>query len=202
MRLLQNRRWATIGGAVLLLLALGIWAGWSLWSDPHMARVQELRQDLSRDNARNLSREERREKWTELRAEMDKLSPVQKRDLFEERAKAGRERMDKFFKMSKAEQTAALDKMIKGMQAMRNRQANQAQNAQQGGNPGGWGRGRSTNPEERQLRRQQFLDMTTPEDRAQRALFRQMLNSRMQQLGIPAGGGWGGGWGRPRRQNA
>jgi hypothetical protein len=133
---------------------------------------------------------------------MDKLSPEQKRGLFEERAKAGRERMDKFFKMPKAEQTTALDKMIKGMQAMRNRQTNQAQNAQQGGNPGGWGRGRSTDPEQRQLRRQQFLDMTTPEDRAQRALFRQMLNSRMQQLGITPGGGWGGGWGRPRRQNA
>jgi len=193
MKLLQDRRWAAIGVGVLLLLALLTWIGMSLWPDPHMARVQELRQELTAANARNLSRAERRDKWKELRTEMDQLSPDQKRKLNEERNKARRERMDKFFKMSKAEQTAALDKMIDRMQQAR-AQANQGRQGPRAGNGGGGGRGRSLDPEERQRRRQQYLDNTTPEDRAQRSLFRQMLTNRMQQRGLPAGGGWGGPW--------
>jgi len=202
MKLFENRR-AVIGGGALLLLALLTWVVWSLWPDSQLAKVQELRQQLSRENLRNLSPEERREKFKELRAEMDKLSPDQKRSLFEERRQAQRERMNKFFQMSKAEQTAELDKMIKRMQdANKRRQADQANNGQNGNQAAGprpWGGGRSNDPEERQRRRQSFLDNTTPEDRAQMALFRQMLNSRRQQLGLPGGTGWGGGWGGGRR---
>jgi hypothetical protein len=68
-----------------------------------------------------------------------------------------------------------------------------------GGGPGGpggggWG-GRGGG--DRNTRQKNFLDMSTPEERAQRGLYRGMMNQMRQQMGLPTGGrGFGGPPGR------
>jgi hypothetical protein len=134
-----------------------------------------------------------------------KLSPEQRRQLGAERRKAARERMARFFKLPKEEQLAELDKQIQRMEESRKAwEARQAERAARGeesngaggpggnaagaGGPGGPGGWRRLGPEEREQRRKQFLDSTTPEERAQFSLYRQMLNQRRQELGLPAFG--------------
>ncbi len=103
---------------------------------------------------------------------MEKLSLDQRRQLFAERRNPFRERLDKFFKASsRQEQVAILDETIKREEQFRANQANWA--------PPRGGGGNST-PEDREKRRQQWLSMTTPQDRAAMAEFRQQLQQRRQ----------------------
>jgi hypothetical protein len=61
------------------------------------------------------------------------------------------------------------------------------------GGPGGGRDGRPRTPEERERRRQQRLDRTTPELRALTDLHRKDLEARRKQRGLPpAPGGRGG----------
>jgi hypothetical protein len=65
-----------------------------------------------------------------------------------------------------------------------------------GGGPGGGGWG-GRGGGDRNARQKNFLDMSTPEERAQRGLYRGMMNQMRQQMGLPTGGrGFGGPPGR------
>jgi len=199
--------WAVIAVGVLLVLGVGTWAVRAARSNSNMAKVQELGRELMGENGRNLSPEERREKFNEMRQAMEQLSPAERRSLFKEGAKARREHMDKFFKMSPEEQIDELDKRIDQMQEMFERmQAGQGENGRPRGGPGGFGgggfggpgggrfgRGRSADPDDRLRWRERMLNNSTPEDRAQGALYRQMMRDRMQERGISFGFGFGRG---------
>jgi hypothetical protein len=183
----ENRR--TVLVIVILMLLVGIFgAYWHLRPDPQLARVREMGEQLRSEETRKLSREQRRELFGQFRKEMEKLSIEQRRQLMAERPNRFQERLTKFFQSSRQEQQAMLDEAIRREEQFR---ANMANN----GAPPGRGFGGNSTPEDREKRRQQWVSMTTPVERAQMAEFRQQLQQRRQQLGLgpsPWGRGWGG----------
>ena len=183
MNIFQNGRRLAFTVGVLLLVAAAIGAYWYLRPDPQFVKVMELREKLTSEEARGLPREQRRELWREFRQEAEKLSPEQRRQLWADRAKRFQERQERFSKASRKERLAMLDEQIKREQDFRRNAANQGWT---GGNWGG-----SSTPEDRERRRRQWLDNTTPEQRALMAEFRQQLQQRRQQLGLPPSP-WGG----------
>jgi hypothetical protein len=176
------------GSAALLLLALAGWSVWYFWPDPHLAQVQALQAKLRDDNS--LPPEKRRELWGQLRREMEQLSPAQRRDLREEQREARQKQLADYFKLAPQERAAYLDRQIDRMEAMRREIAQmRAQN------PNGQGPFRGQRPssqEERERRRRDRLDSTTPEERAQRTEFFRDLQTRRQARGM-GGFPWGRG---------
>jgi hypothetical protein len=184
-----TRRRVTLAVCVLLLLLLGL-AAYALAPDRQLAKVKQMRAELTGEAGRSLSPEQRRQKWEQLRRESEKLSPAQRNELGREQRERFQAEMNRFFKMSKKEQNAYLDSQIDRMEAFRKRMAQQG-----GARPGQFAGGgafmasrSSGNPEDREQRRRQRLDNSTPEQRAQMDLFRKMMNQRRSERGFPVSG--------------
>jgi hypothetical protein len=190
---LKNRK-RTVLLLAALVFAAGAWGAFlHLRAAAQLARVKALRDQVT-ESARNLPAPERRALFGQLREEVQKLPPDQRRQLWGDRRGRFREDMEKYFKLSKEEKTAYLDDRLRRMEEARKEfEQNRSQNGQGGPQAGarGWA-GRGGTPEEREQRRKEFLDRTTPEDRAMMSEFRKELNERRQQLGLPPGG-WGPG---------
>lgn len=181
----NNRRTVLILG-ILASVAATLGAYWCFRPDPQLTKVEEMREQLRNEETRNLTREQRRELFGQFRKEVEKLSIEQRRQLFAERRNPFRERLEKYFQSSRQEQVAMLDQTIQREEQFRANLAN--------GNPGrGFGNPGGSTPEDREKRRQQWLSMTTPLERAQMAEFRLQVQQRRQQLGLPP---WGGRRGR------
>ncbi len=183
----RKRRWLLLA----LLLLLGVWyvSYRAFATDPEVEKVKELRQELS---AKDLTPEQRRALFGQLREAMGRLSPEQRRDAQRTMADERRKRMaadlQRYAQMSAAERTRYLDGQIKRMEERRRQ-------AQAGQGPGGSGQtgpgtARTNRPApsaaERDQRRRQWLDDTTPEFRAQLDQYRKDMQARRQQLGLPA----------------
>jgi hypothetical protein len=168
----------------LFLLAGALGAYWYLSHDSQLDKVREMGEQLRSEETRKLPREQRRELFGQFRKEMEKLSVEQRRQLFAERRNPFQERIDKFFKASRREQQAMLDQAIQREEQFRANMANRPQSV-------GFGNRGNSSPEDREKRRQQWLSMTTPMERAQMAEFRQQLQQRRQQLGLGPSP-WGG----------
>jgi hypothetical protein len=186
----RKRRWLLL--ALLLLLGVG-YAGYRAFAtDPEVEKVKELRQELS---AKGLTPEQRRALFGQLRDALGRLSPEQRRDaqrtMADERRKRMAADMQRYAQMSRAERTRYLDENIRRMEERR-RQAQAGQGAGARGGPGQAGAGSAgTNrpalsPAERDQRRRQWLDDTSPEFRAQLDQYRKDMQARRQQLGLPA----------------
>jgi hypothetical protein len=158
--------------AVLLLLL------WWLWPNNQMARVQAIQREMA-EAGDSLTPEQRREKGQQLRAEMDKLSPQQRAQLRNDFQKRMEERMAAYFAMSPQEKQQYLDQQINQTQQM-------SQAFPPNGGPGTGPGGKAQSPEDKERRRQQRLDNTSPEFRAQMDQFRKDMAQRRQQLGLPA----------------
>ena len=189
----MNKQKLTIG---LVALALLVGVGWGLanypWEDPELAELEQLR-ETSFQNRENMSEEQRREAWGQMRDKIEKLPEEKRREFFESGQpmfqRMINERLDTFFALSKEEQNAELDKRI-------DREENRSSNG------GGEGRGRRGGPgrgdwgnmsqKERDKRRQERLDRTTPELRAKFDKYRDMLNARRKERGLPPSSGRGG----------
>jgi hypothetical protein len=188
-----KKQW-TLAAAVLLLLLLGLGA-WRLRPDPDVEKVKSLRQELFEKGGK-MSAEERRSKWHELREAGRRLTPGQRRALRDDFRKRRKQQLERYFTLSAEDKEKMLDQLIDRMEARRRQwqqnRANSAagQNGQERTGRGGWSR---LSAEERDQRRRQWLDSTTPEERSQRDQFWKDLRSRMNQRGL---GGWG--WGRGR----
>jgi hypothetical protein len=180
----ENKGRTVLVLATLVLLAGALGAYWCMSRDSQLDKVREMGEQLRSEETRKLSREQRRELFGQFRKEMEKLSVEQRRQLFAERRNPFQERIDKFFKASKREQQAMLDETIRREEQFRANMANRPQ-------PAGFGNRGNSSPEDREKRRQQWLSMTTPVERAQMAEFRQQLQQRRQQLGLGPSP-WGG----------
>ena len=174
-------------GAVTMALVLGV--GWALGffdrSDPEVLELQKMR-DEAFDRRDQISEEERRTQFRAIRERVEDLSEDQRRAFHEGLRERFQQRMEQFFAMLPEEQTERLDELIDRMEE---RRANRDQ-AGGGGRPGG-GRGDMT-AAQRDQRRKERLDRTTPDMRAKMDRFREMLNDRREQRGLdPIEGGRG-----------
>src|SRR5581483_1564104 len=108
--------------------------------------------------------------------------------------------LKKLLQLPKRERNAALDKEIRQSEERR-RQFQQQTKGNGGSSKGGSangrpfgppnasatanGKGRSTDPAQREQRAKQRLDQTDPEERAVHSEYRQLMNQRRSQLGLP-----------------
>jgi hypothetical protein len=169
---------------ILVILLVGRW----FWPDARAARAKQLQAELFSPEARNLSPEQRQARWREFREVTKALSPEQRRQLMAEGRKRKQAEIGRYFRMSPQEKTRYLDEQINRMERIR-----QNGKARAGGPPGGArARGASSgsnrSPQQRDQRRQQFLDSSTAAERAQMNAFMRDLNARRTQRGLGSGG--------------
>jgi len=188
-----RRRWRRWLVALLLLLLLGGLTQ-AVRPDPHLARARELQKELF--DAKNLPPGERKARFEAYRGELKHLTDDQKRELFAPMREKRKAEMNRYFAMSPREKTTYLDQMIDRSEKMRKEREQKAGGGQPGGGgpgggfgfgPGG-GAGGKGSPQEKENRRKQALDNTTPEERAQRDQFRRDLDNRRRQRGLPVTG--------------
>ena len=191
----RNRR-RRLALLLLLLLLFGFGIARLAWPDRKLAAAMSLRSELASPASRALSSEERRKKWLALREAEKQLSPAQRRELSAESRKRRQAEMAKYFRMSQADKTRFLDEQIRRTQRP----------GPQASAPGGGGGGATPAPgqrtdggtrggsdAQRDERRRDRLDSTTPAERAQMAQFFHDLAARRSQRGLPMGSGSGAG---------
>src|SRR3954471_1136469 len=165
----MRKRKTFIGGvAVILLLFAAAWAfGFFHRTDPAIAELQQLG---SQAWDRSLPEAQRSESRDQFRQRMGSLTDDQRRAFFEANRDqwTGRmqQRMDEFFKMSKADQQKRLDEILNRIVQGRSAQQQGAdgQNGQARGNRGG---GRNMSDTQREQRSKDRLDRSNPRMRAQ-----------------------------------
>jgi uncharacterized membrane protein YgcG len=196
----KKKTWTIL--ALLLLFATAV--VWALWTgeDPQLTTVRELGAQARADGA---SEEQRRQMWGQMREEMEKLSPESRdvlRDEWRQKREAREnERMKEFFAMTRAQQIAQINKEIDDRERRRQQRAQSGQNGSQGGGrngqgqggggggpngqygggPGGRGGGRAMDPVQR---RKDYLDKTTPDQRAERSEYRRMVSEQRSSRGL------------------
>ncbi|HVU89977.1 MAG TPA: hypothetical protein VHD36_21780 [Pirellulales bacterium] len=208
---MNGKKWI-LAAALTLLLAGGAGAYYAFRTDPKVALVMDLGQQLRNED---LSREDRGKLFGQMREAMDQLSDEQRRQVRQQfdRGNDGwrkreQEKMNEFFAMSKKDQTKALDKDIDEMLKRRKewekkRKERDAERAKQqasgtagnnNGNNGGQGGGRGGNGGggDRGQQRRSALDNSSAARQTQRAEYGRMMANRMVQRGIPMTGGGGG----------
>jgi hypothetical protein len=183
---------------LLLLLLLGGVGAWFFGPDPKVAKAKQIMKELSSEEGRKLSRDERRKKRNELRGLKRSLKPEQRRELVAERRKKKNEELKRYFSLAPAAKTKYLDEYIKKMEKRRKAQEQRQRKANGGNGEASSTQGSQTNhpgrqkrsqmsPQEKEDHMKQRLDEFTPEERALRYQFRQDVKNRMAQLGLSTG---------------
>jgi hypothetical protein len=202
----RKRRYLTL---LLLLLLLG--GGYGSYrmirTPPELKKVKQIQLELASTEAKNWTPEQRQAKFQEMRTALQELSPAQRDVLSAERQKQAEAEMKRYAQMTPQEKTRHLDEMIDRSEKMRqqftalNGQRPATPNGQRppttlnsatgprgpGGGAGGPG-GKTLSAEEREKRRKENLDRTTPEYRAIRDQFRKDMENRRKQRGLPVSG--------------
>ena len=190
-----------VATAILFPIAvLAIWVSGGFSKDPRRTEVEQLQAKLS-EEGQKLPRDEQRKLWQEMRKKMDQLPEAERqevrRGMWEERRVRMEQEMDAFFSLPPEKQKVELDKRIDQMEKWRkDRAARGNGNADRGGGRrgGGGDRGRNASEQERNKWRKRMLDNTTPKQRAQWRAYRDMMDQRRKERGLPERGG-GRGWG-------
>jgi len=194
----MDRKKISITLCVLALLAIGAWAmGYFDGVDPKVAELQQLR-DENFERMEQMPDEERRAQWGEFRARVDELSDEQRREFFEGSRDFFQarmlDRMNHLLDLPPEEQKKELDEQIDRMEQRRKeREAGGEARGDRGGGggPGGRGGGGGNGGKGR-------LDRSTPEMRAKMDRYRDLLNARREERGLPpiegGGRGFGGGF--------
>jgi hypothetical protein len=185
---MENRTKIVWSCAILLLALIAAWFfGW-LGSDPAIAKLQELGEQMSDDNLPDAQRDQLRDQW---RQQMQSLSGDQRRAYFNANRdgwqQRSQQRMDEFFGLPKGEQQKRLDEMLGRMNRPRGNDQRRGDGRSASGGSGGGSRAGRTEAQ-REERSKRRLDRSTPKMRAQYAEFRRLLNQRAQQLGVQVNG--------------
>ena len=175
--------------SLALVCAVASWL-YSQRSDQQLASVRELQSEAFN---RDLSDEERRAKFEQLRSRYEQLSESQQRKLRRERGQAMQERrMDeirKYFELSDKQRVAFLDKQINEMEQRRKSSKGRGNGFQRPGRPrppeGRRGGTEAGKQDRRERFRRGFLDATSPADRAKMAEYMKALRERREQRGLP-----------------
>jgi hypothetical protein len=162
----------------LLLLAV---AGALLYCrpDPRQVRVTELSDRLTAPQTTPPPPQEGRRLWRELHHEIGQLPAAAQRQFWDKRRRVFRDWVEDFFRAPRQEQAALLQQEIDRMREF------QRQHASAGVPGAGWSAG--LDAEELDRRRRQWLDLTTPEERALVGLYFEMLSQQGQQSGGGSG---------------
>jgi hypothetical protein len=189
----KNRRRLIALGLLLLIPLL-----WALWPDGRMGAAKAAQAAL---RAPNLTPEQRRQKFGELRKAMERLTPAQRDVLMAEGRKKQVAEIGRYFGMSPKEKTKFLDERINRATAATKGKggppgagpgkgpAGGAAKGKGGPPPGAQAKGGPRTVEQRDGRRQNRLDGTNPAERAMMSQFFRDLAARRQQRGLPPGGG-------------
>src|SRR5436190_1820904 len=110
-----RRRAAVLTVLALLLAGLAV-ALWQWRAHRQLARVKQLQQELT--GAQNLSPDQRREMFEQLRRASEQLSAGQRRDLAQEWQRRREEELKRYAKMSRSDQVHFLDQQINRMEQM------------------------------------------------------------------------------------
>jgi cell division protein FtsB len=193
----RRRRWL-LAAVALLALLIGVGVYGKVRGRGSLARVQQLRQELTAARGRGVPAEQQKATAEQFRQEVRKLSPEQRSELFAAGRREAMQRLDAYFAMSPAERRQYLDREIDRAE-QRRREANNNPAGGPGANGRRPGGERPRSAEEIEKRRREMLNRTTPEQRAQmdqfRARmdkFRQEMNQRRSQRGLPPATGPGG----------
>ena len=188
----RKRRRAWLLALLLLLLGYG---GYRMArADPRLAEYRGLRQELFSEEGKNLPAEERAAKFQALRDLGKNLSPEARQQLTAEGQKRFEDELRRYHALAPQEKVRYLDERINRMEQARQNRPPNANGGPPGANAGGPGRGdrgASLSAEEREKRRKQRLDSTTPEFRALRDQFFRDMQARRQQRGLPVTTGFG-----------
>jgi hypothetical protein len=183
-----RRRWRWLLALLLLLFGLG-GVVWATRPNPHLARARELQKELA--NAKSLPPDQRKARFEQFRNEVKQLTDDQKAELFAPMREKQKAEMDRYFAMSPQQKIRYLDDRIDRMEKMRKDREKNGGGlggfgpGGTGGGPGARGPGGTTRtPEEIEKRRKQFLENTTPEERAKMDQFRHDLDARRRQRGL------------------
>jgi hypothetical protein len=191
----RRRRFVTAGLVMLLIVAAasGIWF---FRARSRLSAVKQLQGELFSQAGRELPADERRQKFEQLRTEMNQLSAAQRRDLRNEAMKRRTEEISRYFRLSKEDKQRYLDDMIARGERRRQewearaaqRNGSSAETATAEGGPRQRGQGNSGTAAERDKRREDMLDSMSPTQRAEFTEFRREVASRRAELGLPAFG--------------
>jgi hypothetical protein len=187
------------GVILVLLITVAAWAfGFFGSTDPAVARLQELREQMSDQNLSDAKRDGMRDQF---RDNMRTLSDEQRRAFFDSnrdqwRGRMG-QRMTEFFAMSPVDQRRRLDEMIDRMRQPRAPRPQNAARNDRNDRGAGQSRGNWANMTEsqRDARSKRRLDRTSATQRAQMTEFRRRLVERAKERGIsdlPSNGRRGG----------
>ena len=193
----RKRRWYRLA-ALLLLLLIGYGTYRAVRPDPNLKKVKQLQQEFA-TRAKEWTPEQRREKGREMRQAMEKLSPAQRDALGAERQKQFEDQLRQYAQMSAADKARHLDEQINRSERMRQQMTTRTATGggpRPAGGPGAFGAGpggsggpRGTmSAEERDKRRKERLDRTSPEFRALMDQYRKDMNARRQQRGLSTRG--------------
>jgi hypothetical protein len=191
----MRKKRIVIGAVVVGLTSLfTAWLfGW-FSGDPALAEVQQLQAKMADPNLKDADRQalmrQMRDKMQALSADARRAAFENGQQMFEKREL---EHIKQILAMSPADRNKALDADIDRMEKMRaQRDAASANGAQAGANgqngPGAQrGRGPRGNmtDDQRVDRLRNRLDRSTPEMRASRNAYMQLVNTRRQQRGMP-----------------
>jgi hypothetical protein len=196
-------------------LGVGLVGGGIAWgvrqhaASAQMAQIETLRQQAF---AEELPETERRELREKLRDEIRKLPEAERDRLWQQGREQFRsqmqERIQEVLALPPAERTAALDKQINEFE--KRRKERDSRRSERGserdrpgpGAPSAGGAGAANgatagtqgasnqpaggrNPQDPNARRRRMLDNTTPQQRAQMAEYRRLMNERRKERGLP-----------------
>ncbi len=177
----MNKKHA-IGATLILVLLAGV--GWAFFSgdDAEFVEVKKMRDDLLQKSD-TMSHDQRRAGFESLRDKARDFSPEQKRRLREGGRKHMTQRMDNILALPPKEQRAEIDQLIDRIESWKN-------NREERGDRGRGDRGNDLTTAERDQKRKERLDRTTPEMRAKRDRMKDLVNQRREERGMePMQGG-------------
>lgn len=134
--------------------------------------------------------DEFRARFEEQRKELEKLPPDQQERVGREVQKKMRKKFEKmaadFLQKPKEEQNLIIDGLLTLGDLARNNPRGNSDGRGGMMMGGGPGQGRSLSPEERDRRRREFLDNSTPSERATFSGAMQLIEQRRRERGLPA----------------
>ena len=160
----HKRRWVRLTSFVLMLVAAyGLYR--AIRPDPNLKKVRQLQAEFAQSN--DWTPEQRREKGREMRDAMQKLSPAQRDVLAVEGQKRAEAQMERYANLTPADKIRHLDEQIAREQKMRQQFAQRNPNGQRPptARPNNTGSGprQGQSAEEREKRRKERLNNTSPE---------------------------------------